>query len=130
MISFLIYLCSGQRFDLVSENYYDQEIKYQQQVDRMQNVIDADKRVSVTCADNKSVELQFPVSQGTSDITGKIQFFKPDNADKDFLVTINTDEKKMQRISSDSLHQGRWQVKISWAENNKEYYQEENIYIN
>ena len=129
MISFLIYLCTGQRFDLVSENYYDQEIQYQQQVDRMKNVIDGDKKIAVTCMTDEAIELQFPISSENKNITGNIHFFKPDNADHDFLVKINPDEKNIQRISSDTLHSGKWQVKISWADNTMEYYQEENIYI-
>jgi nitrogen fixation protein FixH len=130
MISFLIYLCSGQRSDLVSEDYYNQEIKFQEQVEKIRNAADGHKKISINFNRKENlVDFRFPPAEKPGSTSGNIRFFKPDNASEDFVTAIHTNAENGQIISTAAIHSGKWLVKISWTDGIKEYYQEDGLYI-
>jgi hypothetical protein len=138
----LVYLCTKQSFDLVSDNYYEQELLYQRQVDRKQNSADLKEKLTVNYEKVKqAVEIQYPSSTDAKKLSGDIVFFKPDDSKLDFTVNINPDQPSRlnrdpssgglsQLISSSKLAKGLWRLKISWSAAGTSYYQEEKILIN
>ncbi len=124
-----MYKCTQQNIDLVSANYYDQEIQYQKQINRLSNSSDLQTKVAVVVGIGV-VTIQFPDTFENSKLTGKIAFFKPDNAANDFEVTLKLNEKLTQQISTEKLPSGRWNIKISYVDGVKEYYSEEKILLN
>lgn len=124
-----VYKCTQQNIDLVSTNYYDQEIQYQKQINRLSNSSDLQTKVAVVVGIGV-VTIQFPDTFENSKLIGKIAFFKPDNAANDFEVTLKLNEKLTQQISTEKLPSGRWNIKISYVDGVKEYYSEEKILLN
>ena len=131
MIGFLVYRSTQEHLDLVSEDYYDKEVKYQRQINDMQNTLALnEKPYTVYNKNNGNVKIKFPEAIKASLVEGDVNFFKPDNASLDFSVKINLNENNIQNINSKNLIHGSWKVKTSWTINNISYYQEENIFIN
>ena len=131
MIGILVYKSTNQKFDLVSEDYYDKAVKYQNQINNLQNTEAlADKPASHFNKNENVVEIKFPDNFTNAQIKGTLFFFKPDNANLDFSVNIELNENNIQKIRVEKLSHGNWKLKTNWTVNNTSYYQEENIFIN
>lgn len=125
----LVYKCTEQTVDLVSADYYDKEIQFQKQINRINNSAALESQIVVT-AENGVVNVQFPEVFKDIKLLGNITFFKPDNAANDFEVPINLNGELLQSIPSAKLASGRWNVKVNYNDGDKEYYAEEKINLN
>lgn len=123
LIGTLVYKATHTKFELVSEKYYDDEIHFQQQIDRARN---AAKRTAVTISqDNQAVTLQFPDSLPS----GQAWFYYPTNAQHDRHFAIAT-ANGIQRIAKSQLQKGHCWVKLQWKTDTQFYYTEQEFKIN
>ena len=120
----LVYKCTQQNTELVADNYYDQEVKFQERYDKLQNASSA--IVECIPANANTVDLIFPVDFANRAIKGQLTFYRPDNKQKDFTVQLKNEHGKMQ-VSSDKLSSGYWRLTIAWNCEGKEYLQEEKL---
>ncbi|MFM2135389.1 MAG: hypothetical protein RL021_789 [Bacteroidota bacterium] len=125
----LVYRCSREEVDLVSEKYYENELRYQERIDRMRNSADSGRKVSVT-QQNSAVRLVFPESVNGAKVGGDIAFYRPDNSRLDFNLPLSLDATSSQVIPVAGKQRGRWQLQITWESGGVPYYQEEEIWIN
>lgn len=124
LVGFIIFSLFN-RSDLVSIDYYAQELKYQQQIDRLNR---SQKLIKpIKCGYNKVtkvVYLEYPNTIDTKKITGTIFFFRPSDAKQDKLVRLQLDNTDKQNIDVQSLSSGFWRIKIFWEWDGLEYYDE------
>jgi hypothetical protein len=125
----LVYRCSKEEVDLVSERYYENELNYQQRIDSKSNVIKSGKEIAIDQQPEK-ILLEFPASISRGSTNGTISFYKPDNKKLDFSLPVRLSEGSVQEIPVADLQRGRWQLQISWNSENISYYQEKEIRIN
>jgi hypothetical protein len=123
----MVYKCTQQNVDLVSENYYDQEVKYQDQYNRMENSNLPENKLVIN-ASLGLAEVQFPAAYVNSKVDGKVTFFRPDNKNLDFSVPVEL-TAGVQKIQSDKLTKGYWKVQIYWNADGKPFYQESKVHI-
>jgi hypothetical protein len=121
----LVYRSVTAKIDLVTDNYYEKELRYQEQIDIMNNTGKLNKK-TVVRQDNNFIEIIFPVKpQG-----GMIHLYRPSDASKDLNLEIsNVDNSLSQYIDITALDNGYWKVKINWITDGTEYYAEENLMI-
>ncbi len=126
---FLVYKCTQQSVDLVSTDYYAQELKFQDKIDRLNNSEKLDVKLAVVYSSEHSIiQIIFPESSTSKNTTGEIVLFRPDNSKLDFKIPIDITDG-IQNISTEKLTKGLWRVKSSWSTNDTPYYQEEKIII-
>jgi hypothetical protein len=126
---FLVYKCTQQSVDLVSTDYYAQELKFQDKIDRLNNSEQLDVKLAVVYSpEHSNIQIVFPESSTPNNTTGEIVLFRPDNSKLDFKIPIDITEG-VQNIPTDKLSKGLWRVKSSWSTNDTPYYQEEKIII-
>lgn len=124
----LVYKTSKVNVDLISDNYYEKEIKYQEQIDKEQNTLSLKHDIHIL--KNKDfIEIVFPVDLDARDISGTIQFFKPDDASLDYMLDINPSSSQSQIINTKAFKQGWWELKINWSHQNIDYYKSEKILL-
>jgi nitrogen fixation protein FixH len=111
-----------QRFDLVSKDYYEQELQYQQVIDAGRNQAALSEPVLMRL-DGDRVVLVFPRECAEEGIAGKVFFYAPVNRQWDRTIPIETSQREMA-IDRADLHAANYTVKISWSSGGKEYYQE------
>ncbi len=128
-ISTLVYKCSQHEVDLVSANYYDLEIQYQNQINKMNNSAALGQQVLISSV-NDQVVFQFPEKFKGSKLEGRITFFKPDKSAYDFDVPLQLNEELSQSLSSKEMASGRWNVKVNYKDGQQEYFTEEKINLN
>ncbi|MEO1625829.1 MAG: FixH family protein [Bacteroidota bacterium] len=127
MVSMVI-RASQNKPDLVTKNYYEKDIRYQEHYDKLRNQKELDQALSVEyLATEGVVEFQFPTDAGTP--SGNIHFFRPSNSFQDVHLPIRIDETNKMRVRSDRLPKGLWRVKVDWKAVGKEYFQEETILL-
>ena len=111
-----------QDINLVSTDYYPQEMKYQSQIDKIKNA-----QVSIT-QQAGTIEIQFPADMQAG-VSGSVVFYRPSNSDKDLRSDIELDTNGTQVFPTDRLLKGRYAVKLDWQHQGRAYYQEEAIYL-
>ncbi len=124
----LVYKSSQVNIDLVSDNYYENEIKYQKQIDREKNSLSLKHDISII-QNRDFIEIVYPVDLDAQQISGTIQFFKPDDASLDLSLDVRSTELNRQIINTRAFSTGRWEIKINWTYRNTDYYKSEKILL-
>lgn len=124
-IGFMIYLTTTQNYDLVTENYYEEEIKYQNKIDQKERTKALDKSLFVSI-DNGKLKINFPNKE--KEIKGKVLCFRPSDDTKDFTEEINSTEG-VHTIPLDKFIKGKYIFKVSWEVEGESYYNEQTVII-
>ena len=130
LIVFVV-LSTLNRFDLVSNDYYKEEIGYQKQIDRIARSQTLEQALTWQYDKmNQIITVNFPATIDPGKISGKIVFFRPSDAKKDRLIIIQPDSHGRQQIDVHTLSSGFWRMKIFWQSELSEFYHEEQVTIN
>lgn len=127
-ILFMVIQAINTNADLYAEDYYDQEIKFQNKINARTNYLKI-KDELVLLQNDTSVTVKFPSFFEGKTIAGTIYFYRANNADFDQEYLI-TRENNQQEITTKKLVTGRYSVKISWKTNDTPYYYEKLIIVN
>ncbi len=119
----------NQKVDLVTDNYYAKEIKYQQQIDRMNRTNELGDGVAINSETNY-VRIVFPKSSNEKNIKGTIQFYRPSDSAKDFTLPLILDSSYQQLVPAKILEKGYWRIKLDWTQDSLDYYKESSFVIN
>ena len=125
----LVYVFMNQDVDLVTKNYYGKELKYQGQIDKINNTTELAKQVGISFINN-SIQLTFPDSVFFKKASGTVYFYRPSASKKDFTIPVTVSDKNEQFISTAKLDKGLWKVKVEWGMEGKDFYSEKSIMIN
>lgn len=119
-----------QRVDLVTENYYEKEIKYQQQIDRLERTrkLPAQPEIFLNTA-GAALILHFPAALSPATVSGQITLLRPSDASLDFKFPLKFDERGEIVIDANKLRKGLWKALVEWKQDGQEYYFEEVIII-
>tara|TARA_R110002050_G_scaffold300276_1_gene468448 strand:+ start:18388 stop:18834 length:447 start_codon:yes stop_codon:yes gene_type:complete len=130
-ISFIMYFIITMNVDkkyshdLVSEDYYADELAYQDDINKLTNANNLNQNISY----KKSAEgliINFPDDIDYKKITGKVFLYRPSNKQLDFDTAISL-SKPYLLIPDNRLVDGRWNIKIDWKLNNQSYLYKETI---
>lgn len=129
-ISFLSYLAFRsfqENTDLVAEDYYQQEVEFQQKIDKQKNTQTLSENVRIVKTD-ELVEVRFPAEFESNKITGTILFFNPANAKLDITKTFDV-EMNVLVFNTNEFEKGNYRVKLNWEAKGTKYYHEDLIVI-
>ena len=128
MMLFLVVLSVRENIDLVVDNYYEQDLKYETQIQKMKNAKQLQQDITLQYAvSDKQMVLHYPKLEET--LQGNITLFRPSDRKLDFQVPINVDSANSQVISAADMKTGLWRVKIEWAQGKTPYYTEHTIFV-
>ena len=117
----------SQRVDLVTDNYYEKELKYQEHIDVLKETGNLESRLLIQ---NSEGAVVFTFPDGKTVPAGEINFYRPSDASKDFSVNVSTDGNGIQLVPTAKLDRGMWKVQVTWYSGNKKFYKEEKLFIN
>lgn len=130
-ISFILYfvitMITDKRldFDMVDENYYQQELQVQKDIDKQNNA--NSENVNLVYSEQKdSVCFTFPKNLDLSKIKGKVVFYRPSNKILDFEMPLELKTNQLV-IPKTKLVSGRWNVSIDWQYEEKTYMEKFNL---
>jgi hypothetical protein len=107
---------------LVTENYYEKEIRYQEQIEREKSASSLSREVLVFDNQAKAMILDLPVGA-----KGNLQLFRPSDArlDKSFSLEVTSEGKT--KVPLEHFKSGYWRVQLTWTENGVDFYEEKKI---
>lgn len=128
MVAFMVFILSfvyktiavdKYQHQLVSEDYYKDELHYQQEIDKLNNAVKLTKNIALSNTEN-GVTIQFPSDMDFTNISGTILFQRLSNEKLDFSQDIKL-EGNSQIIPKEKLVAGKWIVRVEWNYNDQEY---------
>ena len=124
-IGSLVFLMSRQQVDLVREDYYQTELAFQQQIDRVARTT----RLKTAVMNYDSVQQKLVIALPDSLQKGEVKFYRPSNRRQDTYVQIQPNAQQRQLISTSSLAKGYWKVQLSWSDGQLDYFTEKELFI-
>lgn len=125
----MVTLSMLQKVDLVAADYYEQELNFQQKIDkskRAQALVNPLKWV----VNPNSLQIVFPAEFKGQQIQGLISLFRPSDAALDQTLPIAVDSGLIQNIALKNFKPGAYKLQIDWQVGTTKYYNEGFIKIN
>jgi len=125
-ISFIMYfvisMSTNKKYnhDLVVEDYYQQELKYQNDINKEENSKSLTTNISWKKT-NEGIIINFPEELDYNNIKGKVFLYRPSNKQLDFETAISLSNHNLL-IPDKRLLDGRWNIKVDWKYNNNKDY--------
>lgn len=126
IILFMVVMAMNQKIDLVAENYYDQELKYQDKIDGNKNFNQIKDTIAISIIKNNEIQIHYPESLKSNISKGTVQFVKQSDNRKDFISPIIISDNNQQTINH-YFQKGIYKVSFDWKMNNKPFYFEQNL---
>ena len=114
-------------FDLVTEDYYGQELEFQNDIDKEANSKTLKTNINWKKTED-GLQIHFPEDLDINKIEGKVFLYRPSNKQFDFEIPISLSNHNLL-IPDKRLLGGRWNIKVDWKYNANSYlYKTEIIY--
>lgn len=115
-----------QNMDLVRSDYYEEEVHYQRQLDRLNRTTAVRGQVAIHYdAVKGEVTVQLPAGHVAPRSTGLVRFYRPSEAALDFEIPLAVDAQGLQSIGRQNLRGGLWKVRVEWTASGQEYFFEQ-----
>jgi hypothetical protein len=122
----LVFKARGQKVDLVSADYYKQELAYTERMDAMSNANHLSNDIIVLQSD-EVVLVEFPQECIGKDVKGTITMYCPSDSNQDAMESIKLSANGQHAFEVSQLKNGLYMVKVSWIMDGKNYYKEQAI---
>jgi nitrogen fixation protein FixH len=128
-VGFVVF-CIRQPADLVAQNYYEQEIRYQAHINRAANgrVVASAEVIRYEPASAR-ITIQLRALETDTQPKGRIELYRPSSSHLDKEVTLALDKDGRQTIDARNLASGLWKVKVFWTVGNAEFYVDKPVVI-
>jgi hypothetical protein len=112
-----------QKVDVVTDNYYEKELKYQEQIDKVTRtrLLKNPMEISNT---GKELIIKFPNVPDKTQNKDFISLYRPSDNTKDVKIPVVTDTSRIQVVSVEKLVKGYWKIQVNWTSGGSEYYYE------
>lgn len=124
MISYMVYRCMLLPVDLVSNQYYKDELAYQQVIDGTRRANGLSGRLQLD-PEGGGILLRMPVEMRGRAVSGTVVFYCPSDAARDRRLPLAPDHLGEQAIAAGSVLPGHYTVKVSWKAGGLDYYTEQ-----
>jgi len=124
----LVYKSFQSKVNLVSQDYYKQEIVFQDQINKIENELALEKSVSIV-HNSRLNELLIIFPRELEVKSASLTLYRPSDASMDRSWNLQLDQENADKISTESLSGGLWQVQVEWSDQSNSYYKEQNIFL-
>lgn len=128
LIVSMVAMAMNQKVDLVASDYYEQEIKYQNKIHKIERASALNSSLKWEIESGK-IKFIFPAEMTGKLKSASVNFFRPSNAEMDQKVELNNDTISTRSISTEKLNKGIYKIQVDWKVGEEEYYNEGIIQI-
>jgi hypothetical protein len=121
-ITVLVVILMSQNVDLESEDYYQREINYEQELSAMRNAEKQEKQIKVARS-GEYVVVQVPDSVAFTNVS--VYLRRPNNSKDDQFFKLNNSKNLL--IPMSKLRKGTYGIEISYYVGDKPCLQKENL---
>lgn len=126
-IVYLVFRSSSEKIDLVTKDYYAEEIQYQKKIDETKrtNALSSPIRYEV---EDDQLMIKFPADFKGKRIQGEMMLYCPSDANKDLKTGFNiTDSVFYFKVPTNN--KGLHQLQLTWTVDTLKYYFEEKLFL-
>jgi hypothetical protein len=126
----LIVLSARTQSDLVSPDYYERELRYEEDISRRARTLALAGRVRVAHdADQRRLTLALPVEHAARHAEGEIHLYRPSAAGQDRHIRLELDAHGRQTVDTGALSAGLWRVRVTWRVGDEDFAVDERMVI-
>ena len=124
----VIVIAATHREHLVNNNYYEQELKFQAQIESGERTQKSGANMAFDSA-KSLVVITLPVAQLAQKLSGTIELYRPSEAklDREFKLEPRADGTQVLDVSK--LAAGLWLVRAKWNAGGESYFIEQKIIV-
>ncbi len=135
MVSFMIFILTfvyrsvvmdEYQHELVSEDYYKDELHYQEEIDKLNNAAALEVNLTVSRTP-EGLLLQFPGNLEPGKISGTIRVQRPSKKALDIELPIQLSGNE-QLIPDEKLVSGKYLISVDWKHGESEYLFKEELF--
>jgi len=128
MILVLVSMSASQKIDLVTDNYYAEELQFQDKINKSERAKALEDPLKWE-VDEKGILIHYPKSFSEKNLSGKVNLYCPSDDSKDLHFQVST-KNNIQFIASSEIPDGRYYLQIDWKNGEDTYWNEDLIVIN
>ena len=130
IISFaMIFHFMNQKVDLVTDNYYEKTLTYQNQIDDADRSKEIDKEIRLEYSGNQ-LKIVLPDSIAKDMNNGEVYFYRPSDSNMDFKIPLRADKNSELVLDASKIDKGYWKVQMNWLMKEEHYSIERTVMIN
>lgn len=125
-IGTMVVQMSREKIDLVRDDYYQDEIAYQQHIEKVSNARQLDASTFIQYqAENEQVQLTLPANL----TTGTLLLYCPANRRQDVRRTLTKTTPAVSLVPMQGRPTGVWRAQLSWSDGQRDYYTERELML-
>jgi len=124
-IAVLVIVCVRQDVNLVSKDYYRDELKYQEKLDQINNASHLENLPFIEIG-NGLAKISFVKNQHIQ--KGRLKIQRPSNEKLDRTYSLTPDQS-IQEFNLGNWQPGLYRASVTWTMDDKEYYFEKQIIL-
>jgi len=128
MMGFMVYRSIKTKYDLVSTEYYKDELSYQKIIDGSNEANLLKTKISVI-QEGANISIRLPDEMKNEFVKGQSWFYCATDAKKDRKMELQVNRNAEQLISTNLFVPGNYIVKLNWSSAGRQYYAEQNLII-
>lgn len=124
-MSYLVYQCTQNPAVMVSNNYYEQELKYQDVIDAKENTVAYNDSLTMM---KEEGQISFRIPDGINKdlTTASVMVYNRADDKKDRHIELKKSLDGIYAVSTKEWGQGNYELKLSIQSGDKAYYKEFN----
>jgi hypothetical protein len=120
-IATLVTVCMREDVSLVSKDYYQEELAYQDQMLRVNN---ANQLAGKPVIERNGDLLEIYFDEFDKIEKGTLKLFRPSDPKMDKAFVLESTEENKQSFSVNEFEKGMYRARMQWVMNGKEYFVE------
>ncbi|CAN5497376.1 hypothetical protein BH09BAC4_BH09BAC4_14670 [soil metagenome] len=118
-IGTMVFLMTRQHVDLVRDDYYQDEIAYQQHIDRLARTA---RLPQAPTLDIDPIRQELNLSMPVGWQQGTLTFYRPSSRQQDQRITLSPGQHS---VSIARLGKGLWRAQLNWSAGGQSYFHEQ-----
>jgi hypothetical protein len=128
-VAFVLF-CNMHPEELVSSDYYEREVRYQGQMEKMARAHELPNRLSLAHdVEKQELSVGLPAEAFDDTTTGQISLYRPSASRFDRTIALDSAKGATQVVETRHLPPGLWRVRVSWNYQGQEYWAEDKVIL-
>lgn len=126
-IATLVMVCMREDVNLVTKEYYKEELVYQDQIDRMAHTAMLDEKPELQIEGGYILKVTYRDFNKLTE--GVIQLFRPSDPAMDKEFELRKSGEHVQFFSTAGMHKGMYRARVRWTMDGEDFFLEQVIHL-
>lgn len=127
-ISCMVYVAMKQTNEMIDDNYYEKELKYQSKIDASKALTALDEKITIVDSAD-FIKIKFPRLAINSSPTGTIECIRTSEKKRDVNTVLKVDNDGIQLLPKANFIHGQYELRIDWVNAGVTYFHQQVLNI-